>query len=438
MSRKASPEIAREAALAIVRMLREAGHTAFFAGGCVRDEVLGLDPTDYDVATDATPDRISALFRRTNRVGAAFGVVLVTLGASDGLAAQATVEVATFRSEGPYTDRRRPDHVSFSDPRADALRRDFTVNALFLDPIPTGSLHASLADAAILPHPTPGRGRIIDLVGGMADLRAKSIRAVGDPDARLSEDDLRALRAVRLSARLGFSIDQATRAAIQRHAGRLAGVSRERIGDEVRRMMAHPTRAAAVETLQALGLDASILSEDSKAAPPRVLAALGPATPVPTSLAAWALDRGLGLSSDRIASLVSRWRSAMCLSNDEAAGLRSALMCLMAIEKDWATMALPAQKRLAGLAEGFAEALALETARNPAAAERVRGRVSELEATRSGLAPPPILTGDDLVAAGHTPGPRFKAVLDAVYDAQLEGRVENKIAALELARVLGV
>ena len=218
-------EHARGTAASIVRRLREAGHVAYFAGGCVRDELLGLDPVDYDVATDARPDAIQAMFRKTAAVGASFGVVLVK-------EAGGVVEVATFRSDGPYSDSRRPDRVEFADAAHDAQRRDFTINALFLDPL-------AAEDSASI------HGHVIDHVGGMADLRARVIRAVGDPERRLAEDHLRALRAVRFAARFGFAIEQGTASAIREHASDLEGVSRERVGDELRRMFLAETRAEA-------------------------------------------------------------------------------------------------------------------------------------------------------------------------------------------------
>ncbi|MEC9373787.1 MAG: CCA tRNA nucleotidyltransferase, partial [Planctomycetota bacterium] len=221
---------ARQVATRIVKRLREKGFTAYFAGGCVRDELLGQHPTDYDVATDATPDDIRGLFNSTNEVGASFGVMLVHMFGR-------TVEVATFREEDEYTDRRRPDRVHYSDAPNDARRRDFTINALFLDPL------AEPEDGA----ETAGFGRVdgvvIDYIGGVADLKAGIVRAVGDPEKRLSEDHLRALRAVRFAARLEFLLDPDTAAAVRRHATDLEGVSRERIGHELRKMLGHPTRA---------------------------------------------------------------------------------------------------------------------------------------------------------------------------------------------------
>jgi tRNA nucleotidyltransferase/poly(A) polymerase len=426
MSRKAGPQSARAAAVAILSTLRRSGHTAYLAGGCVRDELLGLAPTDYDIATDATPDRIKSLFKRTNEVGAAFGVVLITLGPSEGIPEPATVEVATFRSEGPYTDRRRPDAVTFSDPRSDALRRDFTINALFLDPISPPAPRAPISSAS----------QVIDFVGGRDDLARKLIRAVGDPAARLAEDHLRALRAVRLAARLGFEIDPATAAAIRDHARALVGVSRERIGDELRKMLAHPSRARAVALLQDLGLDSPLLTEPPAQPAPRILAGLPEAPSYPACLAAWALDRGHPAQANP-ADLVSRYRHALSLSNDESDGLRNTLSALTRLP-GWSQLPIAAQKRLAGLTPGYPEALALYRSIDPGAAEAVASRTRELAASPPGLAPEPLLTGDHLVAAGMTPGPGFKTILDAVYDAQLEGRIGTREQALELARTLRI
>jgi poly(A) polymerase len=436
MGRKAEPGIARAAAMGIVRTLRGAGHVAFFAGGCVRDELLGLKPTDYDVATDATPERIKGLFRRTNEVGAAFGVVLVTLGPDEGLPERATVEVATFRSEGPYSDRRRPDSVTYSDPRADALRRDFTINALFLDPEGDGPLPSMLQAVATIPHPVPGMGRVIDLVGGVADLRARVLRAVGDPEQRLAEDHLRALRAVRLAARLGFAIDPGTSDAIRRHARDLEGLSRERIGDEMRRMMSHPSRGRAIESLQQLELDAPVLTEPHLENEPRVLSSLGEASQpgFGVCLAAWALDRGFAPEAVANKDLVARWRPALCLSNEESESLSDTLGAYAVLREAWLAGGVAMQKR--AIRPGFFEGLVLLQATHPAAASQIAARVEDLRQSASGLHPTPVLNGDDLVAAGFSPGPAFKILLDRVYDAQLEGRIKTTQEGMELARTL--
>ncbi len=427
MPRKAEPEAARAAATEIVKTLRAAGHVAYFAGGCVRDELLGLAPTDYDVATDATPDRIRAIFRRTDEVGAAFGVVLVTLPVRRGQGGgggKATVEVATFRSDGPYTDRRRPDVIHFSDPEADARRRDYTINALFLDPLAT-------PDAGV---PAGARGRVIDYVDGVRDVRTRLLRAVGDPDQRLAEDHLRALRAVRLAAKLGLAIDPATASAIERHAAELKGVSRERIGDELRRIMDHPSRGEAIGLLTRFGLDAPVLDEPRREPPAKpVLGGLRPDAPFPTCLAAWAVDRE-GIDGP-LKELPRRWRSGLCLSNKESGALSSTLGVLALLRRDWAAMTVAKQKRVA-VRPGFDAALTLLTLADPAAGATVRKRVEELAASPAGLSPPALLDGDMLVAMGLKPGPRFKRILDAVYDAQLEGRVRSAEEARALAREL--
>lgn len=419
-----NPTLARAAAVKIVETLARAGHVAYFAGGCVRDELLGLTPSDYDVATDATPQRVRALFPHTREVGAHFGVMHVHVDSC-------VVEVATFRADAAYSDKRRPDSVRFSDANEDAARRDFTVNALFLDPL----ARAAPADAAAR---SPRGGTIIDLVRGIPDLHARVLRAVGDPEQRLAEDHLRALRAVRLAAKLGFEIEPGTARAIRAHATELAGISRERVGDELRRMLSHATRAVAVSLLHELSLDGPVLSEQALG-PSEALAlrALPPEASFPLALAAWALDRGLDLPGTPHAPLVSRWRSALCLSNDESEALRDILRDVGIIRSDWFTRSIASQKRT-GASAWFEAAIELVGARDPGHAAAVRERLGILRATPSGLAPLPVLVGDDLIAMGAKPGPLFKAVLDAVYDAQLEDRVSNKGQARELARTLGV
>lgn len=406
---------ARQAAVAIVRTLREAGHAAYFAGGCVRDELLGLEPLDYDVATDARPERIQKLFRRTAAVGASFGVVLVKEGG-------VTVEVATFRSDGPYSDKRRPDRVEFSDPEHDARRRDFTVNALFLDPL-------AAADSPSI------HGHAIDYVGGVADLHARVIRAVGDPDRRLAEDHLRALRAVRFAARYGFAIEAGTAEAIRAHASELAGVSRERIGDELRRMLAHPSRSRAADLLGALGLDRVVLGAGAAGGGDPALARLAPAVTTGGCLACWAFDRGEVGSAAQIPGVVARWRRSLCLSNEESGRLRQTLHGVLEIERDWGGLPVSGRKRRAA-AEWFADALAVAEARDAHRGRAVREDVARLSADGVGLAPEPLLRGDDLIEAGLEAGPVFARVLEGVYDAQLEGRVGDRDTALRLAAEL--
>src|SRR5688572_28207686 len=257
-NRPTHPPCRREDALAVVQRLRGAGHVAYFAGGCVRDLLLGLEPKDYDVATDAPPDRVRELFKRTQAVGQAFGVILVRVGRSQ-------VEVATFRAEGKYLDGRRPSEVRYTTAEEDANRRDFTINGLFLDPMPRAPNAAASSPSpsegegkgegerpANPPSPgTPGEGRgegsspnamtadsphgqVIDFVGGLRDLNDRTLRAIGDPLVRFAEDYLRLLRAVRFAARFSLTIDPATAGAIHKRASLLVGISPERIADELR------------------------------------------------------------------------------------------------------------------------------------------------------------------------------------------------------------
>lgn len=424
-------QAARSAARDVAARLQQAGHIAWFAGGCVRDELLGLHPTDYDVATDATPERIAFLFKRTHSVGAQFGVMLVRDYGP-------TIEVATFRADGPYSDRRRPDEIRFSDPETDARRRDFTINALFLDPLAADE--AGVTGENI-------HGHIVDYVGGRADLKAGLVRAVGDPDRRLAEDHLRALRAVRFAARFGFSIEQETARAITRHAAELEGVSRERVGDEVRRMMRHPTRAAAAQLLQDLRLDGPTLQEGFVPTPPRLLrgveenwrASGGAGRDVlPLALAAWAVDRhapaGEALDQARADEIVRRWRRALCLSNPERDGLAAALTVHRALLREWTHLPTAGRKRLAA-SMGFWDGWAILATQHPDSGSEIHGQVVQL-AAGPGLSPEPLLTGDELIEMGFQPGPRFKQVLDAVYDAQLEGRISTPEEARALARRL--
>ncbi|MBL9001346.1 MAG: CCA tRNA nucleotidyltransferase [Phycisphaerae bacterium] len=405
----------RDFAERIVRTLRDRGHTAYFAGGCVRDELLGRDPEDYDVATDATPDRIAALFPRTNEVGAHFGVVLVRH-------ANRTVEVATFRTDGSYSDKRRPDSVTFSTPQEDAARRDFTVNALFLDPVDTSTAHP--------------RGRVVDFVGGMEDLARNVLRAVGDPDQRLAEDHLRALRAARLAAKLGFEIDPGTAAAIRRHAAELSGVSRERIGDEVRKMLTHPARGRAATWMDTLGLTAAVLGVSRDAGGAALLHALPAEIRTSWALGAWALDLGEAYG-ESATSTAARWRERLCLSNAESSELRAILELLSVLEQDWLRWPIAKQKRAAAR-HGFEGAAAILSVRLPALGHEVFARLAELAATPGGISPAPLITGDYLVSKGMKPGPAFKSLLERLYDAQLEGTVTTPEAARALAETLGV
>ena len=394
------PVTPRAAATWVARRLREAGYRALFAGGCVRDALLGLEPADHDVATDADPEAVRRVFPRAIGVGEAFGVMLVRHGGR-------TVEVATFRADGNYADGRRPDAVRFSDDREDALRRDFTVNGLFED---------------------PETGEVIDHVGGRADLAAGVLRAIGDPDARLAEDRLRALRAVRFAARFSLAVDPATEAAVRRVAHDLRAVSRERIGNELRRMLAHPTRAEAVRLVERLGLARSVLGENGGPTDLSLLSGLPAGASVEESLAAWMLGRP---PSDGSPVRQARWRDALVLSNSESDGLAAILRMRPRIAAEWKGADAAGRKRMAA-APGFEGALVLlQVEGRPEAADAAR----DLPALRAaGLAPPPFVTGDDLVALGMRPGPSFRPLLDRAYDLQLNGVVADREAALAAVR----
>jgi len=424
-----SPEGAahvRDVASRIGAKLIDAGFEAYFAGGCVRDRLLGLEPDDYDIATSATPDEISALFRSAHNVGEAFGVMLVRMRG-------VITQVATFRTDGVYSDGRRPDDVTFSDAAHDAKRRDFTINALFEHPV---------------------TGEIIDHVGGRADIDAKVVRAVGDPHARLREDNLRMLRAVRFAARFGFTIEENTAAAIQESAAQLRGVSRERIGQEIRRMYADANRAVAAWEMQYLGLDEPVLMERRMTVAPTRLGRLPESAALPTCLAAWLLDRhesntnldglknstrdagpnGYGVPSmtdEPLDSIVRRWSQSLVLSNAESSDLKHTLEIYQALRHRWWSEGVAKQKRLASQPQ-FEQALLILQAVDRQAFIDVRRRIVHLAETE--LQPVPLIDGEDLKSLGIAPGPVFKRVLEAVYDAQLEGTVKGREAALRLAK----
>ena len=385
-----------------MRRLGEAGHEAYLAGGCVRDRLMGLEPTDYDVATDARPDAVARLFPRSRRVGESFGVILVPVAGRQ-------IEVATFRRDGVYSDGRRPDTVTFSDADHDAKRRDFTINGLFEDPL---------------------TGRIIDFVGGQADLAAGLVRAIGDPKARIREDHLRMLRAVRFAARFGFEIEAQTAQAIRAAADELPGVSRERVGQELKRMLGHPTRAAAADYLQALGLDRPVLDEPSRRAAVPRLSGLPDGAAYPTALAAWLLDRHEGAGPDP-PELVGPWSAALMLSNLEQSAFSRCLAAYRLLRESWPALGTAARKRLAA-SGGFGPGLAVLGGIDRPARAGIEREVEALAA--SGLAPEPLISGDDLIGLGLEPGPLFARVLETVYDAQLEGRIAQRPEALDLAR----
>ncbi len=400
-----APSSAADDALAVVRALRAAGFIAFFAGGCVRDLLLQLDPKDYDIATDAPPTAVRGLFRRTQAVGQAFGVILVRQGTS-------VIEVATFRSDGAYTDGRRPDAVRFTTAEEDARRRDFTINGLFFDPIDQ---------------------KVIDYVGGQADLSAKVIRAIGVADQRFGEDFLRLLRAVRFAARLGFTIEPATFAAVTRHAKSLKQISPERITDELRRMLTPVTRPTARRLLQLAGLEAVIFRHVPDRAGSDVFTRLAPDVPISFGLALAGLlvDPTSPPTAGQIRQWVQAMRQSLKISNDEAADLAGSLTFGHLLNNPTVAM----QKRfLASPWSDNARRLLRAMGEEGPLAEPINLLRSRLiESAKGEIAPTPWVNGDDLVAAGLAPGRAFKRILDAVYDAQLEGRLADQSAAMRLA-----
>ncbi|MFI4860687.1 MAG: CCA tRNA nucleotidyltransferase [Phycisphaerales bacterium JB063] len=400
----------RHAALTVIRTLRSAGYTAYLAGGCVRDTLLGLAPKDYDVATDATPDTVQQLFPNTAAVGAAFGVVLVYLRKpSQG---RHTIEVATFRADGHYADGRRPDGVRFTTAQEDAQRRDFTINGLFADPPPTDGV---------------GEDTIIDFVGGQDDLKAGILRAIGEPSARFGEDYLRMLRAVRFASRYRFTIEPRTAEAITQHAPKLDRIARERIGDEVRRMLMGNHPAQAVNQLHELGLDQAIFASPAQCLDAQPLERLADQADYATRLSVWMKGRIPLQSADAI-------RDALMLSNEEHKGYND-LMGLTAALSSWEVASVAAKKRLANHPR-WSQAMMKWQAEHayPTMLETILAEVDRFAHDGIGLAPTPFVTGDDLIAAGLTPGPNFKTILDLTYDAQLDGRVTNQDQALAFAQ----
>jgi poly(A) polymerase len=427
----------REFAISVVQRLQEAGFQALWAGGCVRDELLGLEPLDYDIATDARPEEVRKLFRRTVEVGASFGVVEV-LGPKP-----LKVEVATFRADVSYSDGRHPDAVEFASDREDALRRDFTINGMFFDPI---------------------KNELIDYVGGREDLEAKILRAIGVAEIRFNEDKLRMLRAVRIATRFEFTVDPATAAAIRTMAPQITVVSAERIAKEMRQFLVHPRRAQGMQLMDDLGLVEPILPElipmkglpqGPPAAPVGdlwqhvlcVLEKLGPGPSFPLAFAALLHDVGkprtVGRTPDKYtfyyhehvgARLADEIAGRLRLSNDE----RKRIVWLVEKHQILADARKMRTSKLKTLLihPGIQELLALHRA-DALAWGRSTDHVEFCEHlleewTEEELNPPPLLTGEDLIAHGLEPGPDFKPLLDAIREAQLEGTIKTKAQALDM------
>ena len=420
-------------AIQIAARLRERGFQAWLVGGCVRDLVLGREPKDYDISTDARPDQLIELFPQAQLVGAQFGVVLV-----------AGVEVATFRSDHSYQDGRHPAKVTFeTDPKRDVLRRDFTINALLLDPAALNS-------------------EVVDYVGGLADLRNHIIRAIGDPEQRFEEDHLRMLRAIRFAARFGFEIEPGTLAAIQKLHARIARVSPERVRDELVRILTEGAARRGFELLDASGLLGDILPEVAAMKgveqPPEfhpegdvwthtLLMLEGLRQPTPT-LALGVLLHDVGKPGtfrvaerirfdghvelgERIArDILNRLR----FSNAEIDQVLALIANHMRF-KHVPEMRDSTLKRMLRM-DRFEEHLELH--RLDCASSH--GHLDNYEFAKAKfeesppevLRPPRLLTGDDLIEAGYRPGRDFARMLEAVEDAQLESKIHSKEEALEL------
>ncbi len=400
----------REFALDIVRQLRAASFEALWAGGCVRDQLLGREPQDYDVATNARPEEIQKLFgqRRTLAIGAAFGVISV-LNKNSG-----PVEVATFRSDGAYLDGRHPSSVVYTTAEHDAQRRDFTINGMFFDPL---------------------EERVIDYVGGQADLAAGVIRAIGDPAARFTEDKLRMLRAARFATTFDFTIEPVTLAAIQSMAAEVTVVSAERIGAELTRLFTHPRRREGLQLLQESGLLPPLFPELVDAARnnsdvwSKALQTLERLESENLSTALSALFVGLPKPAE-VAAAGRRFR----LSNKEidlAAWLVKQLPRIDVAEQ----LFWPQLQRILPH-ESAGELMALARAALGDKHAGLLGCQVLLALPSERLNPPPLLTGDDLVRHGYRPGPHFARLLTAIRDAQLEGQIRDQAEALQLAEQL--
>jgi poly(A) polymerase len=440
----------KDFATSIVRTLRQQGFQAYLVGGCVRDLLLGREPKDYDVATDATPKQVMAIFPETYAVGAQFGVVLVPAPESKQDADNAgshshAVEVATFRSDIGYSDGRHPDEVRFSkNPQEDVERRDFTINGMLLDPV---------------------SGDVLDFVCGRDDLRAGIIRTIGNPQRRFGEDKLRMLRAARFAARFEYQIDPATFTAIQAFAEQIRVVSRERVRDELTRMLTEGHARRAFLLLDESGLLRQVLPEISAMKgveqPPEfhpegdvfvhtlLLLDYLP-HPCPMTLAWGALLHDVGKPPTfRVAERIRfdghvdvgvKMAEVICerlrFSNEETGQILALVENHMRFG-DAMRMSQSTLKKFMRL-PWFNEHLALHRAdclashRNLTTYDFLRHKMEEIPPET--MRPKPLVTGDDLIAEGHSPGPKFREILGAVEDAQLEGRLASREAALEFVR----
>jgi len=443
----------RDFAISIIETLRQQGFQAYLVGGCARDLLLKREPADYDIATSATPAQVMEIFPDTYAVGAQFGVVLVPLPEDQRARREEStlpkvkaVEVATFRSDLGYSDGRRPDEVRFSqDPREDVARRDFTINGMMLDPV---------------------SGDVLDFVGGRRDLDAGIIRAVGEPERRFAEDKLRMLRAVRFAARFEYAIEAETLAAIQGLAHEIRVVSCERIRDELTKMLTEGHARRAFLLLDESGLLKKVLPEISEMKgveqPPEfhpegdvfvhtLLLLENLPQPCPPTLAWGALLHDVGkpatfrVAPDRIrfdnhvdvgVKIAEEICERLRFSNHDAAQVLALVDNHMRFGHV-ARMKESTLKKFLRL-PGFEEHLALHRADslashgNLSTYEFIREKLAEIPPEK--ICPTALVTGDDLIAAGYPPGPRFREILEAVEDAQLEGRLLSRDTALEFVR----
>ncbi len=423
----------------VARRLRQKGFQAYFVGGCVRDLLRGVEPKDYDIATDARPEQVLELFPGALAVGAQFGVIIVAEGTH-------RLEVATFRNDGLYTDGRRPDEVRFTaDPREDVLRRDFTVNGLLLD---------------------PASGVVRDFVEGQKDLERRLVRAIGNPEQRFAEDRLRMLRAVRFAASLEYEIEPDTFAAIHRLSAKIASVSAERLREEILRILCSGHARRGFELLDATNLLPKILPEITAMKgveqPPEfhpegdvwthTLLMLEGLPPDCSPTFAWGVllhDVGkpptFRVAPDRIrfdnhVPVGTKMAEEICrrlrFSLDQTAQV-AALVENHLRFRDVKNMRESTLKRFLRL-EKFEEHLelhrldCLSSHRNLENYEWVRAKLQELP--EEAIRPHPWINGDDLIEMGYQPGPRFKEILQAAEDAQLEGEIASREEALEFVR----
>ncbi|MGB2265431.1 MAG: CCA tRNA nucleotidyltransferase [Akkermansiaceae bacterium] len=434
----------KTAAHVTAELLSKEGHTAYFAGGCVRDILLGKDPKDYDIATSATPREVQAIFPESNAIGAHFGVILVNTHGYD-------FEIATFRNDGSYSDGRRPESVTFTEPKEDALRRDFTINGLFQD---------------------TQTGEIIDYVSGKQDIDAKIIRAIGDPSERFREDALRLMRAVRFVATLGFDIEPLTWRAICDHADLLAKISMERIREEFTLIITAEHRARGFDLLTESGLMRHIIPEvyeligceqppqwhpegdvythtrimldmlTDKPSPRLALAVILHDIGKPTTYSFDEEQKRIRFNGhDRVGaemaeSILQRLRYSNRVTDDVEAMVANHMNFMnvqnMRVAKVKRFMARPTY-------EDEMELHRVDCASSNGLTDNYEFlRAKEGEFATAPLIPEPLINGKDLIALGMQPGPQFSEILSRIETEQLEGTLNSREEALEfLSREYG-